>query len=254
MTPASREAWATLDDVEYQRALVVFAHPDDAEFLCGGTVAKWTGGGTEVRYVCATDGSAGWNGPDRDRAEIAAIREGEMRAAAGVLGVSSVEFLGYPDGLLEVSLELRRAVTREVRRFRPDVIVAPDPSMLWSGRRYINHPDHRAIGEAVLAVVACDAPTRPQFPELLDQGFEPFEVPALWLATGNGDGDRMVDIGDVIDVKVKAVKAHASQMENMGETDVDGRMREWASRVARRSDIEYGEAFRTFELRDMARE
>jgi LmbE family N-acetylglucosaminyl deacetylase len=103
-------------------------------------------------------------------------------------------------------------------------------------------------------VVACDAPTRPQFPELLDQGLEPFEVPALWLATGNGDGDRMVDIGDVIDIKVKAVKAHASQMENMGETDVDGRMREWASRVARRSDVEYGEAFRTFELRDMARE
>jgi LmbE family N-acetylglucosaminyl deacetylase len=240
--------------MEFERALVVFAHPDDAEFLCGGTVAMWTRAGTEVGYVCATDGSAGWNGPDRDRAEIAAIREGEMRAAAGVLGVSSVEFLGYPDGLLEVSLELRRAVTREVRRFRPDVIVAPDPSMLWSGRRYINHPDHRAIGEAVLAVVACDAPTRPQFPELLDQGFEPFEVPALWLATGNGDGDRMVDIGDVIDVKVKAVKAHASQMENMGETDVDGRMREWASRVARRSEIEYGEAFRTFELRDMARE
>ena len=240
--------------MEFERALVVFAHPDDSEFLCGGTVAMWTRAGTEVGYVCATDGSAGWNGPDRDRAEIAAIREGEMRAAAGVLGVSSVEFLGYPDGLLEVSLELRRAVTREVRRFRPDVIVAPDPSMLWSGRRYINHPDHRAIGEAVLAVVACDAPTRPQFPELLDQGFEPFEVPALWLATGNGDGDRMVDIGDVIDVKVKAVKAHASQMENMGETDVDGRMREWASRVARRSEIEYGEAFRTFELRDMARE
>jgi LmbE family N-acetylglucosaminyl deacetylase len=240
--------------MEFERALVVFAHPDDAEFLCGGTVAMWTRAGTEVGYVCATDGSAGWNGPDRDREEIAAIREGEMRDAAGVLGVTSVEFLGYPDGSLEASLELRRAVTQEVRRFRPDVIVAPDPSMLWSGRRYINHPDHRAIGEAVLAVVACDAPTRPQFPELLDQGLEPFEVPALWLATGNGDGDRMVDIGDVIDVKVKAVKAHASQMENMGETDVDGRMREWASRVARRSDIDYGEAFRTFELRDMARE
>jgi LmbE family N-acetylglucosaminyl deacetylase len=240
--------------MEFKRARVVFAHPDDAEFLCGGTVALWTRAGTEVGYVCATDGSAGWNGPDRERREIAAIREGEMRDAAGVLGVSSVEYLGYADGSLEASLELRRAVSREVRRFRPDVIVAPDPSMLWSGRRYINHPDHRAIGEAVLAVVACDAPTRPQFPELLDQGLEPFEVPALWLATGSGDGDRIVDIGDVIDVKVKAVKAHASQMENMRETDVDGRMREWAADVARKADMEYGEAFRTFELRDGVQE
>ena len=235
--------------MEFERALVVFAHPDDAEFLCGGTVAMWTRAGTEVGYVCATDGSAGGNGPDRDRGEIAAIREGEMRAAAGVLGVSSVEFLGYPDGLLEVSLELRRAVTREVRRFRPDVIVAPDPSMLWSGRRYINHPDHRAIGEAVLAVVACDAPTRPQFPELLDQGFEPFEVPRLWLATEGQGADTRVDIGDTLDLKVKALRAHRSQLENMGEDDIDGRMRKWASKMAAGGDAEFAEGFRTFDLK-----
>ncbi len=231
-----------------ERALVVFAHPDDAEFLCGGTVARWTRDGTEVRYLCATDGSAGWNGPDLSRPQIAAIREREMREAAEVLGVSDVSFLGYTDGTLESNLELRRAITQEVRRHRPDVIVTFDPSMRWAGRGYINHPDHRAVGEAVLAVVACDAPTRPQFPELLGHGLEPFKVRRLWLATEDG-ADTRIDIGETIDLKVKALRAHRSQIENMGDFDVDQRMRRWASEVAG-DEMEYAEVFRTFELEE----
>jgi LmbE family N-acetylglucosaminyl deacetylase len=236
--------------MEFQRALVVFAHPDDAEFLCGGTVAKWTRDGAEVSYVCASDGSAGWNGPDRDRRQIAAIREREMREAAAVLGVSEVVFLGFMDGSLENGLELRRAITREVRRTRPDVIVTFDPSLLWVGRSYINHPDHRAVGEAVLAVVACDAPTRPQFPELLKEGLEPFKVPALWLSTERESGDTKVDIGKTIDLKVEALRTHHSQMENVGESDVDARMREWASKAAGDDEMEFAEVFRTFKLED----
>jgi LmbE family N-acetylglucosaminyl deacetylase len=236
--------------MDFRRALVVFAHPDDAEFLCGGTIARWTAGGTEVAYVCATDGSAGWNGPDRDREEIAAIRAGELREAGAMLGVKEVRFLGFVDGALRPDLELRRAVTREVRRSRPDVIVAPDPSMLWAGRSYINHPDHRAIGEAVLAVVACDAPTRPQFPELVEEGFEPFKVPALWLSTEHREADTKVDIADTIDRKVEALRAHRSQIENMGDFDVDGRLREWASEIAGEDGMEYAEAFRAFRLED----
>jgi LmbE family N-acetylglucosaminyl deacetylase len=104
------------------------------------------------------------------------------------------------------------------------------------------------VGDAVLAVVACDAPTRPQFPELLDEGFEPVEVRRLWLATEGAAADTIVDVGDTLDVKVKALKAHHSQMENMGEMDIDGRMRAWATKIARDSDFEYGEAFRTFDL------
>jgi LmbE family N-acetylglucosaminyl deacetylase len=234
--------------VDFERALVVFAHPDDAEFLCGGTIALWTRDGVAVHYACATDGSAGWNRPDLDRTEIGDIREREMGEAADVLGVRDVTFLGFPDGSLESNLELRRAITREARRVRPDVIVTFDPSMRWAGRSYINHPDHRAVGDAVLAVVACDAPTRPQFPELLDEGFEPVEVRRLWLATEGAAADAIVDVGDTLDVKVKALKAHRSQMENMGEMDIDGRMREWATKIARDSDFEYGEAFRTFDL------
>jgi LmbE family N-acetylglucosaminyl deacetylase len=239
---------ATLEAVELHRALVVFAHPDDAEFLCGGTVAAWTRAGTEVDYACATDGSAGWNGPDLDRERIAEIREREMRDAADVLGVRDVSFLGFADGSLEPTLDLRRAITRQVRRVRPDVVVTFDPSMRWSGRGYINHPDHRAVGEAVLAVAACDAPTRPQFPELLGEGFEPFKVPRLWLATGGPEADTRVDIGETIDVKVKALKAHHSQLENMGELDIDGRMRRWATKLAADDDFEFAEAFRTFDL------
>ena len=232
--------------MDFQRALAVFAHPDDAEFLFGGTVAKWASAGTEVHYVCVTDGSAGWNGPDLSREEVAAIREREMREAASVLGVASVTFLGFTDGTLQPGLELRRAIAREVRRHRPDVIVTLDPSRLWSGRRYINHPDHRAVGQAVLDVVACDAPTRPQFPELLSEGFEPFEVPALWLAADEGDADERVDIGDTIDKKIQALRAHDSQLRNMGEEDPEGRMREWAKGIAAGAEMEYAEAFRTF--------
>jgi LmbE family N-acetylglucosaminyl deacetylase len=240
--------------MEFERALVVFAHPDDAEFLCGGTVAGWAREGTDVAYVCATDGSAGWNGPDRTREEISGIREREMRDAAQVLGVSDLRFLGYLDGSLEVGLDIRRDVAREVRRHRPDVIVTFDPSRLWFGRGYIQHPDHRAIGETVLAVVACDAPTRPQFPQLLEEGFEPYEVPRLWLATEPREANRLVDIGDTIDLKIKALRAHISQLENMGEDDIDARMREWATDVAEGSELELAEAFRTFDLREEARE
>ncbi|HEV3475606.1 MAG TPA: PIG-L deacetylase family protein [Actinomycetota bacterium] len=231
----------------FERALVAFAHPDDAEFLCGGTVAQWVREGTDVVYVCATDGSAGWNGPDRSREEIARIREEEMREAASVLGVTDVAFLGYTDGSLEPNLELRRAVTRHVRRARPNVLVTFDPSKLWFGRSYINHPDHRAIGQAVLDVVVCDAPTRPQFPDLVDEGLEPFSVPELWLATEPSDADARVDIGETMDLKMKAIRAHRSQLENMGDTDWDARIREWGSAAAE-GGMEFAEPFRTFRL------
>jgi LmbE family N-acetylglucosaminyl deacetylase len=234
---------------EFHRALVVFAHPDDAEFTCGGTIAAWSREGTEVAYLCVTDGSAGWNGPDLAREEIARLRQAEQRESADILGVETVVFLGYLDGSLEPNMDLRRALTREVRRFRPDVVVAPDPSALWShDRTYINHPDHRATGEAMLAVVACDAPTRPQFPELLAEGLEPHKIPALWQPLWEADGDTRVDISDTIDLKVKALRSHRSQMENMGDFDVDAKLRDYAAKVGAHTGVEYAEAFRTFRL------
>ena len=114
----------------FERALVVFAHPDDAEFGLSGTVAAWTRAGTTVEYVCVTDGSAGSNEPGSIREELAALRQDEQRAACQVLGVSDCTFLGIPDGYVELTLDLRKAITRQVRRFRPDVFVVPDPIRL----------------------------------------------------------------------------------------------------------------------------
>jgi len=229
-------------DMQFAKALVVFAHPDDAEFGFGGTVARWASEGTEVHYVCVTDGSAGSNDPGATRKELRPIRRREQEAACDLLGVAGCAFLGFVDGELEVTLDLRRAVTREVRRVRPDVILAQDPSRLWNrSRDYVNHPDHKAAGEAVLCAVMPDAPTRVQFPELLGEGFEPFEVPALWL--GSEDADTYVDISDMLETKLKALACHESQVQNLP-------YEEWVTRRATElggvAGLQYAEGFKTF--------
>lgn len=228
----------------FSRALVLFAHPDDAEYMCGGTVAAWIREGTEVHYVCVTDGSAGSNEVGATREQLRPIREREQRAAAQVLGVTSVTFLGYVDGQVEVTLALRRDVARQVRRLRPDVIVAPDPSRLWSGSGYVNHADHKATGEAALCAVMPDAPTRLQFPELLEEGFEPFEVPNLWLYAE--EPDTYVDIEKTIEQKLAALACHESQHGDDSEPWV----RERAESLGERAGMQYAEGFRAFSFVD----
>jgi LmbE family N-acetylglucosaminyl deacetylase len=230
--------------MRFSSALILFAHPDDAEFGCGGTVAAWASEGTDVHYVVITDGSAGNNEPGWTRPEISKVRKQEQRAAAEILGVRSVTFLDVPDGMLEVNLDTRRAVTREVRRIRADVLVAPDPSRLWSGRAYINHADHKAAGELALCAVMPDSPSRPQFPELLREGFEPFEIPNLWLIAE--EADTYVDITKTIDVKIQSLAAHGSQQADVAAPWVRERARE----LGHRAGYEYAEGFRTFGLAD----
>ncbi len=233
-------------DRPFASAMVLVAHPDDAEFMCGGTVAAWAAAGTDVHYVIVTDGSAGSNEPGRTRPEIAVVREREQRAAAAILGVRSVTILGEPDGMLEVTLDTRRKVCREVRRLRPEVIVAPDPSRLWDGTGYVNHWDHKQAGLLALTVVMPDAPSRPMFPELLDEGLEPFEVPNLWLASG--DGDTFVDITASMDTKLAALAAHASQ----GTDGAGPRIRARAEALAAESGkgYAYAEVFKAFRFVD----
>jgi len=228
----------------FRSAMVLFAHPDDADFMAGGTVARWVREGTEVHYVCITDGSAGSNEPGVTREDLRPIREREQRAACDVLGVASLTFLGYIDGQLEVNLETRKSVAREVRRLRPDVLLAPDPSRLWSGTGYINHADHKAAGELALCAVMPDAPTRPQFPELLDEGHEPFEIPNLWLAAEQAD--RFVDITETIDLKLKALAQHRSQHDEEAMPWVRLRAKETGKRIG----VEYAEAFKAFSFVD----
>ena len=194
--------------------------------------------------MVVTDGSAGSNEPGRTREEISGIRKPEQAQAARVLGVRTVTFLDFPDGMLEVNLETRTAVTREVRRHRPEVIVAPDPSRLWFGRRYINHADHRAAGELALCAVMPDAPSRPQFPELLEEGFEPYEVPNLWLSTE--EPDTYVDITKTIDLKVEALTKHRSQ----GVEDDLHWVRDRAKELGQKGGMEYAEGFLAFSLKE----
>jgi LmbE family N-acetylglucosaminyl deacetylase len=230
---------------EFSSALVLFAHPDDAEFTCGGTVARWAREGCAVHYVCITDGSAGSNEPGVTREELRPIRDREQRAAAEVLGVASVTFLGEVDGMLEVNLDTRRKVCREVRRLRPDVIVAQDPSRLWFGTGYINHSDHKRAGELALSAIMPDAPTRPMFPELLDEGLEPFEVPNLYLAVN--EPEVFVDITDTIDLKLKSLAQHVSQLKL---EDVERWVRERAATWGEQAGCEYAEGFKAFNFLD----
>jgi LmbE family N-acetylglucosaminyl deacetylase len=224
--------------------LVLVAHPDDAEFMCGGTVAAWTRDGCEVHYVICTDGSAGSNEPGASRKLVAPVREREQRAAADVLGVTSVTFLGEADGLLEVTPVTRKKVTREIRRLRPEVLIAPDPARLWSGQGYINHWDHKQAGLLALTAVMPDAPTRVMFQELEDEGIEPFEIPNLWLSTN--EPDTYVDITKTIDIKLQALAQHVSEE---GEAAAPW-VRERARQTGEEAGLEYAEAFKAFRFVD----
>jgi LmbE family N-acetylglucosaminyl deacetylase len=223
---------------------VLVAHPDDAEFMCGGTVAAWTRDGCEVHYVICTDGSAGSNEPGASRKLVAPVREREQRAAADVLGVTSVTFLGEADGLLEVTPVTRKKVTREIRRLRPEVLIAPDPARLWSGQGYINHWDHKQAGLLALTAVMPDAPTRVMFQELEDEGIEPFEIPNLWLSTN--EPDTFVDITKTIDIKLQALAQHVSEE---GEAAAPW-VRERARQTGEEAGLEYAEAFKAFRFVD----
>lgn len=228
--------------------MVVFAHPDDAEFGSAGTVATWSRSGAQVGYVCVTDGSAGSNEPGVVRGELVQVREQEQRAACDVLGVAECVFLGIPDGHVEVTLDLRRDITREVRRFRPDVLVTPDPQRYWDETRsYINHSDHRAVGQACMAVVNPDASTRPMFPELLDERLEPFEIRHLWIPTYGLEADTFIDITDTIETKIEALRCHKSQIHDW---PVDEWIRQRAKERGAAQGLEYAESFRTFRLRE----
>jgi LmbE family N-acetylglucosaminyl deacetylase len=231
----------------FSSAMVLFAHPDDAEFMCGGTVARWSREGCEVHYVVATDGSAGSNEPGTSREAMRPVREREQRAAADALGVRTVTFLGELDGFLEVNPGTRKKVCREVRRLKPEVIVAPDPSRMWFGDQYINHKDHKAAGELALTAIMPDAPTRVMFQELEQEGLEPYEVPNLYLSVG--EPEVFVDISDSIETKIEALACHGSQLDI---DEVEPWIRERAKLVAEMcgEQMTYAEGFKVFRFVD----
>lgn len=198
-----------------KRVLVVFAHPDDPEFFCGGTIARWAAEGAEITFVLATSGDKGSSDPAMTHERLIQIREEEERCAAAVLGVKDVIFLRYPDGELQPTLGLRRDITRLIRMKKPDVVVTGDPTVWWYATRSINHPDHRAIGAATLEAVFPTARDRLNFIELeRDEGLEPHKVKQVYIA-GAAEPTVKVDVSDYVETKIRSLREHKSQIADM---------------------------------------
>ncbi len=203
-------------------AMVIVAHPDDAEFLCGGTVAKWCAQGWTVYYVLVTSGDKGTHQPDLTSQELAAIREQEQRDACRVLGVREVLFLGYPDGFVQADDELRGQVVRLMRRYRPDVVLT------WDGfRSGFNHSDHRAVDIAARDAIYPAVRDHLYYPRDAEDGLEAHQVNELLLA-GSDDPDYHVDISAYVETKLQAVLCHSSQL---GGRDPEEIRKFWEERM-----------------------
>ncbi len=237
------------NDTEYipKSAMSIHAHPDDQDFTVSGTLAKWARAGCKVASVIITSGDAGSNDPSKDasyKPELAQLREDEQCAANKVLGIEETIFLHYPDGELVASIQLRKDLTRQIRRFKPEVVVAGDPGSWYYGSEYINHPDHRAAAEAATYAVFPSAGTRMIFADLLDEGLPPHNVKRLYIH-GNDKPDTWVDISDTLDIKIEALKKHVSQVDTH---DVDDWMHQWAEEEGKEKGLKYAEAYRVMIL------
>jgi LmbE family N-acetylglucosaminyl deacetylase len=234
------------EEPKYERVLVVCAHPDDPEFAFGATIAKLAGDGVEVVYVVCTDGAQGGEDPSVPDAELTATREQEQRDAARVLGVKEVVFLGYRDGSLSPSQDLRREISRQIRRFRPDLVLTHYPTRnLAYAAIGAFHPDHTAVGEATMCAVYPDARNPRAFTELLAEGLEPHRVREVWTP-GFTESDHVIDATPFFEAKLNAIRCHRSQVEKPGQSadDVDKWVRERMRQVGEKAGYEYAEGFR----------
>jgi len=201
---------------EVERALVVVAHPDDADFWAGGTIAIWTDSGIAVTYLVLTDGDAGGFDQAVPRERVPAMRRAEQRTAAAILGVRDVRFLGHLEGTLQPGRQLRREIVRVIRQVRPQRLLTWSPQWNWQRFRTSCHADHRATGELALTAAYPDASNPFAHPELLrDEGLQPWVITELWLINGPTP-DRYVDVTDVFDRKLQALRSHASQTQHDG--------------------------------------
>jgi len=234
-------------DEGYGRAMVVVAHPDDAEYSCSGTVARWVREGWEVTYVLCTDGSKGTSDRTITSEQLTATRNEEQRNAGKVLGLKDISFLGHPDGYLVPDLKLRRDIAREIRRHRPGVLLCPYPMRNLDGPFAGNHPDHIAAGEASLAAVFPTARDHLTFPELIEEGFETWAAREVWVM-GHPNPDVFVDITEDFDTSVNALLAHTSQIP-WSPDETRTRMADWKRLRAKGRGIQYSENYRRISYR-----
>lgn len=210
---------AILEDGRVERVMGVFAHPDDPEFFCGASFARWAALGAEVTFVLATSGDKGSADPEMTGERLAALREDEERAAAAALGVTDVVFLRYLDGELEPTQDLRRAIVRMIRLRKPDIIVSTDPTTLFWGDRGVNHRDHRVIGEVVCDAVFPAARNPMYFTSLLhDEGLEPHRVRHIYLC-GTTQPNVKIDVTAHLETKLLALHEHRTQIADMNAMD-----------------------------------
>jgi LmbE family N-acetylglucosaminyl deacetylase len=238
-----------LDDADIARILAITAHPDDVDFGAAATIATWTDAGIEVTYCVVTDGDAGGQDEDFPRAEMPALRRAEQVAAAKCVGVQDVRFLGYPDGRVEATLDLRRDLARVIRQVRPDRAVCPSPERNYA-RIPASHPDHRAVGSAALDAVYPDARNPFAFPELRDrEGLAPWTVREVWIA-GSPSPAHYVDVTATFPRKIAALRAHESQIAHMD--DLEDRLRGWLTRNADLAGLPEGHLAEAFQVLETA--
>jgi LmbE family N-acetylglucosaminyl deacetylase len=236
-------------DSEIERALVIAAHPDDADFGCAGTVAGWVSAGIAVAYCIITSGDAGGFDPTVPRSDIAGIREAEQRAAAAAVGVTDVTFLGYPDGALEVTHALRSDLSRVIRQVRPQRVVCQSPERNWA-RIGASHPDHLRAGEASLCAVYPDSRNPFAHPELLAAGFEDWKVAEVWMtAAPQHLVNHWVDVTDAFDQKIAALRAHVSQTAHV---DLEGLLGPWLTGQGKAGGLAEGRMAEAFHAIDTA--
>ena len=219
------------------RVMAILAHPDDAEFTCAGTVARWVDEGREVIYLVCTNGDKGTSDPEMTPERLARIREQEQREAAQVLGVKGVVFLGHPDGGLEDTPQFRGEVVREIRRYRPDIVLTSDPY-----RRYMQHRDHRMAGIVALDAVYPYARDHLFYPEHLAQGLQPHKVKEVYI-WGSDNPNTFIDITATFERKLEALSRHQSQFRSWRWEQVKERMRRMAASYGQGQGMELAEAF-----------
>jgi LmbE family N-acetylglucosaminyl deacetylase len=228
-----------------ESAMAIVAHPDDIEFSCSGTIARWVKAGARVCYVLCTSGEVGIAEAGMTKARAAEIREAEQLEAARLAGVEDVVFLRYPDGMLEATMELRRRLVREIRRFRPEVVITGDPTVVWAGEDYINHPDHRAAATASLDAIFPAAGQPNLFEEFEAEGLRAHKPRKVYVSVWEGNADVYVGIDDTIDIKISALRAHKSQMKDF---DPEPMVRTWSSASAKGKEMLYAEPYRVVTL------
>jgi LmbE family N-acetylglucosaminyl deacetylase len=230
--------------VHVERVLCVLAHPDDVDFGAAGTVATWTAAGTQVTYCIVTDGDAG-GFDETPREQMPILRRAEQQAAASAVGVSDVRFLGYPDGRLELTLELRRDISRVIRQVRPQRVLSTSPERFWD-RIGASHPDHMTTGEATLRAVYPDARNPFAFPELLaDEGLEAWTVSEVWL-NASPRADHAVDVTEMRDRKLAALRCHVTQVSH--NPDLEQFVTGWMSQTAKRFGLPEGRLAEAFHV------